>query len=389
MGTSVFGVEVDSDLVGRAEKLRPLLAANATRTESERQVVPEVMAGLEESGLFEVMVPERVGGCGASMATQLAVSAELGQACPSTAWVQSIINVTTWANSRTQSGTELFQHSDGQRPRMAGVIAPSGEARPTVGGYLVTGKWPFASGSFHASWFSGGVLVMNDEGDVADIGIALMSKDDFTIDDTWHVAGMCGTASNTVVAESVFVPSGRLSSINDQEPFGDAPSDLWPLGSVLSLVLTGPLLGAARACADTVCDKAPTKAISYTTYGSNIDSMVAVARTAEARLDIDSAWMHAFQAAAYIDAVGHGQAADYLDAARVRGQIGYLTALLRKGVDTLLNVFGAASFANVSTVQRNWRDVNVGSRHAFLATNVSLETYGRAMFGLDPVVVIV
>ena len=28
-------------------------------------------------------------------------------------------------------------------------------------------------------------------------------------------------------------------------------------------------------------------------------------------------------------------------------------------------------------------------RHAFLATNVSLETYGRSMFDLDPIVVIV
>jgi hypothetical protein len=29
-------------------------------------------------------------------------------------------------------------------------------------------------------------------------------------------------------------------------------------------------------------------------------------------------------------------------------------------------------------------DLNVGSRHAFLATNPALETYGRGLFGLDP-----
>jgi hypothetical protein len=50
---------------------------------------------------------------------------------------------------------------------------------------------------------------------------------------------------------------------------------------------------------------------------------------------------------------------------------------------------GAGSFANANVLQRHWRDVNVGSRHAFLATGVSLETYGRALLGLDPIVVIV
>jgi len=34
-------------------------------------------------------------------------------------------------------------------------------------------------------------------------------------------------------------------------------------------------------------------------------------------------------------------------------------------------------------------DLEVGSRHAFLATNVALETYGRGLFGLEPVFVVV
>jgi hypothetical protein len=55
----------------------------------------------------------------------------------------------------------------------------------------------------------------------------------------------------------------------------------------------------------------------------------------------------------------------------------------------LLNVAGADSFANANALQRHRRDLNVGSRHAFLATNPALETYGRGLFGLDPVFVIV
>ncbi len=268
------------------------------------------------------------------------------------------------------------------------MLAPTGTAAPTTGGYLVNGQWPFASGSFHASWFTGGVLLLDGAGQVTRTAMALLPRRDFTIEDTWHVAGMRGTGSNTVVADNAFVPAGRVMLVDDP-PAGDDPADLWPLGPVLTLVLVGPLLGAARACATAVTDKAPKRAISYTTYATTTDSMVAVSEVARAHFDIDTAWLHAFQAADYIDAVGAGAPRDRREEARIQGQCGYLTTLLRQAVDTLLNVGGAGSFASASSVQRHWRDMNVGSRHAFLAINPALETYGRALFDLDPILPLV
>lgn len=387
MRTPTFG-DMDGELVARAAALRPLLAEHADRTESDRRVAPEVMDALEDAGLFEVIVPKRVGGLGATMATQLAVAAELGHGCASTAWVQTLLNVTTWASSRSPSAGELFETES--RPRVCGVLAPSGTATPTDGGYRVGGKWPFASGSFYSTWFLGGVLLVDDAGEVSGAGMVAIPRSDFAIDDTWFVAGMCGTASNTVVVDDVFVPASRFTPLDAAGiDSGGDPADLWPLGSALSLILMGPLLGAAQACADLVTEKAPKRALSYTGYSATTQSMVAVTEVARAGLDIDSAWLHAFQAAAYIDAVGAGAPHDALEEARLRGQCGYLTSLLRQGVDTLLNVAGAGSFASANVLQRHWRDVNVGSRHAFLATNLALETYGRALFGLDPIFVVV
>jgi alkylation response protein AidB-like acyl-CoA dehydrogenase len=388
MNRSDFGSDVDGSLVQRAVSLQPLLTEHADRTETERQVVPEVMQAVEDAGLFEVIVPKRAGGLGATMATQLSVAAALGEACASTAWVQTLLNVTTWASTLTPAASELFEADE--RPRMCGVIAPSGTATPAPGGYRVSGQWGFASGSFYATWFLGGVLILDEAGELANVGTALIPRADFTIDDTWFVAGMKGTASNTVVADDVFVPAGRITPLDPAsvQP-GSDPSDQWPLGSALSLILMGPLLGAGRASADLVIAKAPKRAISYTSYTATTESMVALAEVARAELDIDTAWLHAFQAASYIDGVGAGAERDLAQEARLRGQCGYLTAMIRQGIDTLLNVGGAGSFASVNVLQRHWRDVNVGSRHAFLATNVSLETYGRSLFGLDPIVAIV
>jgi 3-hydroxy-9,10-secoandrosta-1,3,5(10)-triene-9,17-dione monooxygenase len=387
VSTFCLGVDIDAELVERATNLAPLLAEHADRTELERQVVPEVMRALEDAGLFEVIVPKRVGGLGASMATQLRVAAELGKACAATAWVQSLLNITTWATTRAVAAKELFAGTE--RPRVCGVLMPSGTATPVDGGYRVSGKWGFASGSFYATWFTGGVEVVDQAGQVTGIGMVLVPRNDFDIEDTWFVAGMNGTASSTVVLDDVFVPAHRLTPLGEEAPEGSDPADLWPLGSALSVVLTGPLLGAAQACAETVTEKAPRRALSYTSYAATTESMVALAEIARARLDIDTAWMHALGAAGYIDGVGNGAPRDALQEARVRGQCGYLLATLRQGVDTLLNVGGAGSFASANVLQRHWRDLNVGSRHAFLATNLSLETYGRALYGLEPVVVLV
>ncbi len=382
---------VDAELVARATELQPLLAANADATESDRQAHPDNIKAMEEAGLFEVMVSKRLGGLGATMSTQLAVSAALGKACPSTAWVQTLLNVATWATGRSDGKAQDEIWSDGPRPRVFGVLAPTGTAAPTDGGYIVNGSWGFASGGFHGNWAGGGVFVLDPDGEVIAPGMATMRIDDVTTKDTWHVAGMQGTASNTSVAEDVFVPAHRLGiglDLNDTNGAQAEPNDLWPVGAVLALVLVGPLLGAGQGAAELVTAAAPKRAISYTTYFTSDTSTVAVTELARARLDIETAWLHAFNAAAYIDAVGAGADPDLGEEARLRGSCGYLTDHLRLGVERLLNVAGAGAFANSNPIQRLWRDVNVGSRHAFLATNPSFETYGRSLLGQDPIYLI-
>ena len=42
---------------------------------------------------------------------------------------------------------------------IAGAGAPTGTARPTDGGYLVSGRWQFGSGSPHACWFKAGFVM--------------------------------------------------------------------------------------------------------------------------------------------------------------------------------------------------------------------------------------
>lgn len=118
------------ELISRARALRPLLEKNAAQCERERRIADESLRALEDAGLLAVLVPERVGGQGASMVTQLEIAAELGRGCASTAWVQTLLNVTAWAATLLPSAAqrEVFE---GLRPsRVCGVLTASGEGCP-------------------------------------------------------------------------------------------------------------------------------------------------------------------------------------------------------------------------------------------------------------------
>jgi 3-hydroxy-9,10-secoandrosta-1,3,5(10)-triene-9,17-dione monooxygenase len=382
--------EVDVDVVARATALVPLLAANAAQCEAARRVPQENMDGLAAAGLFDVLAPKRVAGMGGSMATELVVAAELARGCPSTAWLQTIFAGSRWwvgtlATAAAQD--EVFD--GGASPLICGVLGadgPSGTARPVAGGFRVSGRWAFASGSLHADWAILGVAFLDAAGEVADEGIVIARVADLSVEDTWHVAGMAGTGSNTLVAEDVLVPSHRMMPrevLVDGNPDPAEPSDRWPTLPVLTLLLAGTVLGTARELLQGVADGARRRGISYSTYARQVDSMVVVRQLARAGLDLDTAWLHLRQAAADIDASGRGDAMDELARARLRGSCGYVCSLLRDTAGSLLDIAGASAFAQVSPLQRQWRDLNTASRHAFMGTEPMLELYGRVIYGLD------
>ena len=58
-------------------------------------------------------------------------------------------------------------------------------------------------------------------------------------------------------------------------------------------------------------------------------------------------------------------------------------SLVRSAANRLLDISGSGAFAIANPLQRFWRDINMGSRHAFLSTYPSMELYGRILVGRD------
>ncbi|MBS2533453.1 acyl-CoA dehydrogenase family protein [Catenulispora sp. NF23] len=386
-GATAADREQRADLVARAAKLLPRIADNAERTDRERRVVEENIEALAGAGLLSVLQPARYGGLQTDMRTCLEVSREIARACGSTAWSATLLNVCSWYVGLFPGQAQNDVWAEDPTTRVAGVLAPTGTAVQADGGFVVTGRWSPASGSAHARWAIVGVL--RGSGADAEPGMVLIPMAELTVEDTWFVTGMRGTASNTLVAEGVFVPGHRyLSSpeaVEGRYPTPHTEEAVYRSAfvPVSALVLAGPQLGLAQAALDLVVAKAPRRTMTYTFYDSQAVAPTSQLAIAQAASLIDSAQLHAYRAAAEIDeAAANGGYPDYDARARMRMDTGVATVNAREAIRILVSVHGAGSFAEANPLQRIWRDSETGSRHAIINPEVSTDLYGKSLLGI-------
>ncbi|MEV5176559.1 acyl-CoA dehydrogenase family protein [Streptomyces flaveolus] len=378
-----------ADPVAAAAALQPLLREHAARGDNDRAVPAEVVRALSDAGIFRLLTPKRYGGQEADLSTLTGVSEVLGAADGSAAWVAMIISVTNWLACLfpDQAQEEVF----GADPdaRVTGVAAPTGVGERVPGGWRVTGRWSYNSGAPYATWAAVGALLKDESGAIVDQALVLIPASELVMEDTWHTAGMRGTASNTLVGKSVFVPEHRVLSVpaasegvyprtNREEALYGAS-----FGPMLLLCLLGPLLGLGKAALDAVVQAAASKPLSFTIHGRQADSVGIQLQVAEAAMKIETARLHTHRATSQVDQAAAAGPLDYPARAHLRARAGYAARQILEAIGILLDTHGASAFAETTPLQRIWRDANTAARHAGLIPSVGLEIYGKTLLGVN------
>jgi 3-hydroxy-9,10-secoandrosta-1,3,5(10)-triene-9,17-dione monooxygenase len=379
------------ELVKKAADLRSLLEQHADQTDALRRLPDPNVAALKEAGLCRLMVPKRFGGHQTSIRTYIEVMAELGRGCGSTSWVASLINVCAWLAALFPERAQQDVWGANRDAWAAGSLAPHGTAVATDGGWRVTGRWPWASGCLHAQWAACGIHMNDASGQTVNFGLSLMPMTELAIEDTWFMAGMKGTGSNTIIAKDVFVPEHRFL------PYPKAFSGEYrtehtdevvyrvALVPVTILILAGSQLGLAQAALDHVVGRARARGITHTNFGKQVESVGFQILVAEAAMKLDTARLHALRCADDLDgAAAGGTHPDLTARARMRADVALAAKYCRETVETLVSAHGTSSLADSSRLQRIWRDVHVASRHAITEWQVNLEIYGKALLGVEP-----
>src|SRR5262245_58578332 len=240
------------DFVERAVALQPLLARNAPATDAERRIPDENIAALAAAGLLSLGVPRRFGGGEASIRTQLEVSAALGWACGSTAWVAQNINASEVVAGMFSDRAQQDVWGRNPAARVVGSMGPTKDVMRVDGGWEISGSWPWLSGSYHADWAFLIFPLMNEDGAVGEIAFGLVPLASGRIEDTWFVTGMRGTCSNTLVLDRVFVPDHRvllgMPAMEGKVATEHTEEALYrsALGPTLILILVGSQIGLAQ-----------------------------------------------------------------------------------------------------------------------------------------------
>jgi len=390
--TNTVAPSVDREaLILRAREIRPLLQKSAAQTDSLRRLPDDVVRALRDNGLCRLMVPKRFGGYQTSIRTYIEVMAEIGQGCGSSAWVASLVNICEWLAALFPERAQQDVWGPDPDAWIAGSLAPNGLAVPVDGGWRVTGRWPWASGSMHAQWVACGIHMENERGEMTNLGLCLMPIADVTVEDTWFMVGMKGTGSNTIAAKDAFVPEHRFLPYPPafqgqyRTEHVDEPVYRVALVPVTVLILAGSQLGAARAALDYVVAKSQTRGITHTTIQRQADSPGFQMLVADAAMKIDTAFLHALRAADDLDrAADAGRHPDLTERARVRMDTSLVAKYAREAVELLVQAHGTSSMADHNPLQRIWRDVHVASHHAITEWQVNLEVYGKALLGIEP-----
>src|SRR5450432_3497914 len=209
----------DVGLIERARALAPLIEGEADEIERTRRLTQPVVSALIENGLYRALLPQSVGGAEVPPDVFMQMLEEIAKADASTAWCLGQCNVCamTAAYLDSDAAREIFASPDGILAW--GAIAHAVQVVP--GGYRITARWDFASGSRQANWFGAHVHVIEADGTkrlnrngVPEIRTIVFPASSVTMYDVWDVIGLCGTGTDSYSVDNLFIPE-RFAALRD------------------------------------------------------------------------------------------------------------------------------------------------------------------------------
>ncbi|GAA4588834.1 3-hydroxy-9,10-secoandrosta-1,3,5(10)-triene-9,17-dione monooxygenase [Actinoplanes octamycinicus] len=372
-------------------ELLPVLRDRAQETEDRRTISAETIKSLAATGFFRLLQPARFGGHQADPVTFFGCVRDLAAACGSTGWVASVIGVHNWQMALFPDRAQQDVWGDDPGTLMSSSYAPTGRIEAVDGGYRVSGRWSFSSGSDHASWVLLGGIVPGAGDTPADFRTFLLPAADYTIEDVWHTIGLRGTGSNDIVVAGAFVPAHRSLSFADTarcvcpgQELNTAPLYRIPYGSIFPYTITTPIIGMATGAYDahvTYMRERVRAAYAGVRAAEDPYSQVRVARAAA---DVDAAWLALTADMTELMALAAaGAKLPMRLRLRVRRDQVRGTELAITAVDRLFENSGGRAIYTSHPMQRYWRDAHAGRVHAINDPERALSMYGRGEFGLS------
>jgi alkylation response protein AidB-like acyl-CoA dehydrogenase len=367
------------DLKSLVHELGPGFAEGVEERDVSARFVAEHYEALKEHKVFSAMVSEELGGGGATHSEMCAFLRALAPYCSSTALAlsmhQHLVAAAVFNDRNGKPGRKLLEKVAANEAILVSTgandwMASNGTVERAEGGYRVSARKPFASGSVE-----GDILVTSAPFEDPKEGWqvlhfpAPLAAEGVSLAGDWDTLGMRATGSETVVLDKVFIPEEAVALRRPRGAYHPAFNVI--LTVALPLIVSA-YLGVAEAAAGIVQGQAAKRQgdpVAPYLLGELTNHLTTAQLAAESMVAIANDWDFA-------------PTPETANAILVRKTIAAKAIIAT--VEKAMEAAGGAGFYRRLGLERLLRDAHGVQFHPLPEKRQQLFT-GRMALGLDPI----
>ncbi|MFM2281691.1 MAG: hypothetical protein RLZZ444_3922 [Pseudomonadota bacterium] len=386
-GVGYWGTKTDfASLMEYVRKIGPVLDENSQENEKLGRLNDTTFEALKPIRMSHIFAGEDIGGAQLSPTQGLQLIEAITYHSGAAGWVSMVHACIGAMSAAFLPDTAIHRLFGGDVDnRFSGQGTPTGMLKKVEGGYLLNGKWAYASGIYHATFTHTAALLDDGTGQPAKdekgnviVLCAHAPVADHDLLGNWHSLGLQATGSIDYAAKDVLIPDDMVFPILTAEP--QRMEEFFSLGVVglAAIGHSGWAIGASRRILDEMAKYAVTKTGRAGLLGESdkfwFDFGRAEARVRAARAFLFEVW-HDIEAS--IDA-GNRVTTRQISLVHLAK-----SEVHEAGVDACQFVYRAAGGASLryGVMQRVYREMLTAANHFTINPNI-VGAAGRDIAGL-------
>ena len=383
------------ELIARARAMIPALKARARACVAARDVSVETMAEFHEAGFFRILQPKRWGGYEMHPNVFFEVQKALAEGCMSTGWMYGVVGCHPYELALFHDQAQREVWGSDSSTLASSSYQPVGKITRVDGGFRLSGRWNFSTGSVHCNWVLLGAIVPPEKADDPfDMRTFLLPRSDYTIDqDTWHVVGLQGTGSHDIIVDDAFIPEYRthksIDGFTGKNPGVIENTALLfalPWAQVFTRSVSTAAFGGAQTAIDGAIEIMNSRISTNTGKVSKADPILhaAIAQAISQRNEMETTLRLTFDE--LMDYAARGEEIPMDKRAFFVYQSSTVVRRLARLIDDIVQLLGGRAIYMTSPILQPWLDLNAGRAHVANDPNNRTGDMIGTMMGQPPMV---
>ena len=367
-----------------------MLAEHEAATEAARDVPAETVAAYHATGILRALQPRRFGGLQLPFGVFSRIVETLAEGCGASAWVYAVLAEHQWIIASLPEQGQIDIWGDTPQAVASSSLAPRETARRIDGGWRLSGRFPFSSGCSHSQWAIIGARCEDEAGN-APTRYLLVPMQEIEIVDDWHVLGLRGTGSRTLVVRDVFVPEHRsvlLRDLLEGTPPGAQVHPEYdvvraPRGYLVVFSLPPVAFALGRRALAVAAAALGTRMSRGTTRLAESEVVQLKLAEASAAIDAASLMLETLRERS-LAVVASGRPIAPAEVLRNRRDLTFGMQQIRGATEALFELCGSRTTYDSDRLQPLLRDILTIATHQAFSPLATLVPYGRVLLGLPP-----